>query len=73
MPANASPKVILALGQAAAARALGIRVERIRDALDSGALVCRQLGNKHRIPVFGPLGLQEWFDSWPLAERKQRN
>jgi hypothetical protein len=72
MPHRASTVVLLALTQSQAARAFGVRPERIRAACDAGELVCRQLpGSSYkRIPVFGEHGLQQWFDSWPLANRK---
>jgi hypothetical protein len=71
MPRNTTrPEIMLALSQSATARALGIRPERVRDALDAGQLVARQLGAKIRIPVFGERGIQAWFDSWPVAKRK---
>ena len=71
MPRNSTrPEIILALSQAAAARALNIRPEKIRDALDRGELVARRLDGKVRIPCFGPEGLYEWFERWPVAKRK---
>jgi hypothetical protein len=70
MPSNQPrPEIMLALSQSATARALGIRPERVRDALDAGELVARRLGGKIRIPVFGERGIQAWFDRWPIAKR----
>lgn len=72
MPDRARTVVHLALTQSQAARAFGVRPERIRDAVDAGLLVCRQLpgSSYQKIPVFGDHGLQAWFDNWPLAIRK---
>jgi hypothetical protein len=71
MPRNTTAPVIhLALSPSATARALGIRDERVSEAIDAGHLIVRQLGTKRRIAVFGPGGIQEWFLSWPRAARK---
>lgn len=63
---------MLALGKSAAARALGVKLQRINEAIDAGQLVARQLGKQIRVPVFGPQGLQQWFETWPIAKRKAR-
>jgi hypothetical protein len=68
--ASTRPKIVLALSKSGAAAALGVKLWRINDALDTGLLVARKVGNQIRIPVFGPQGLQEWFDTWPLSKRK---
>jgi hypothetical protein len=68
--ASTRPEIILALSPSATARALGIRYERIMDAIDAGQLVVRQVCGKKRIPVFGPRGVQEFFDGFPEATRK---
>jgi hypothetical protein len=71
MPRATSANVILlALSPIQTARALGIRPERVNEAIDAGHLIVRQLGTKRRIAVFGPDGIQEWFLSWPRAARK---
>jgi hypothetical protein len=71
MPRNSTrPEAILALSPSATARALGIRSERVADALDQGLLVARQSGVRKRIAVFGKGGIQEWFESWPVTRRK---
>ena len=73
MPRNTTmPEAILALSPSAAARALGIRPERVTEAIDQGQLTVRQLGVRKRIAVFGPGGIQEWFESWPVAKRRVR-
>jgi hypothetical protein len=68
--ATTRPEIILALTASSAARALGIRAERIQAALDQGLLVARQCGARKLIPVFGEGGIQEWFESWPVAKRR---
>jgi hypothetical protein len=72
MPRNSTiPEAILALSPSAAARALGIRAERIQDAIDQGHLIVYQLGVRKRIPTWGPMGLQAWVENyWRLAKRK---
>jgi hypothetical protein len=71
MPRNTTkPEIILGLSISATARSFGIRPERVNDALDAGLLEMRQLGAKKRIPVFGPRGIVEWFNSWAPAQRK---
>jgi GMP synthase-like glutamine amidotransferase len=68
--ASRLPIVILCLGKQAAARALGIKVERINDALDAGILEARQVGKQIKIPVWGPKGMTALYESWPLAKRR---
>jgi hypothetical protein len=72
MPRNTTPQqAVLALSPSSAARALGIRPERIQDAVDQGHLVVYQLGVRKRILVGGPKGLQAWVENhWPIAKRK---
>ena len=71
MPRNTTrPEIMLALSRTATARALGIKIERVNEALDQGLLVERRCGAKVRIPIFGERGVQAWFDSWPIATRK---
>jgi hypothetical protein len=66
-----NPVLILALSPDAAANSLGIRPEKVAQAIDSGALIVRTCGVKRRIAVFGTGGIQEWFESWPQAKRKR--
>lgn len=71
MPRNSTrPEIMLALSRTAAARAFGVKIERVTAALDEGLLVARRCGAKVRIPIFGPQGLQAWFETWPIATRK---
>ena len=73
MPRNTTaPEITLALPRIGAARALGIRIERINEAVDAGHLVVRMCGPKARIPVFGKCGLQEWFNRWPQQVKRKR-
>jgi hypothetical protein len=68
MPRRTTPtsiEAILALSPAATARALGVRTERVKEAIRDRKLIVRKLGMKHRIAVFGKGGIQEWFESWP--------
>ncbi|WP_079599713.1 hypothetical protein [Bradyrhizobium erythrophlei] len=62
----------MALSISASARALGIRSEHIQAALENGDLVCRSLGPRRRIAVFGEGGLQEWFLTWPRYTKKMK-
>jgi hypothetical protein len=71
--ASTRPEIMLALSQSATARALGIRPERVRDAIDAGELIVRQLGAKRRIAVFGEGGIQKWFESWPRHNERSPN
>jgi hypothetical protein len=75
LPRNTTkPEYVLGMTAMATARALGIRPERVAEALDAGHLVARQLNGRGKaiIPVFGPHGVQAWFESWPIAKRKTR-
>jgi hypothetical protein len=74
MPRVTVPEIKLALTQADAARALSVRPEHIAAAIDAGHLIARKLPgyNKALIPTFGKFGLEEWFHSWPAAERPGR-
>jgi hypothetical protein len=65
------PVVFLALSPAAVGTALGIRADEVRDAINSGALIVRQLGVKRRVAIFGTGGVQEWFESWPQVKPKR--
>ena len=73
MPRNTTPPaIVLALSISASGRALGVRSEAIQQQLENGNLVCRSFGPRRRIPVFGPGGLQEWFNSWPRYTKKMK-
>jgi hypothetical protein len=65
VPAYVRPEITLALSLSATARALGIRLERVQQAILEGKLIVRTCGRKQRIAVFGEGGIQEWFQSWP--------
>jgi helix-turn-helix protein len=68
MPRNTTtPEAILALSPSATARALGVRAERVQEAIDAGHLVVRQIGVKRRIAVSD---IMTWFSTWPIAQRK---
>lgn len=68
MPRNTTlPEAILALSPSATARALGIRPERVREAIDEGHLVVRQIGVRKRIAVSE---IMTWFESFPQSKRK---
>lgn len=73
MPRNLTPpEALLALSPSATARALGIRPERVQEAIDAGHLVSRQIGVRRRIMVFGEFGIQHWVENhWPLAQRRK--
>jgi len=43
----------------------------IRDAVDEGSLVLRQIGGRKLIPVFGFGGLEEWFSNFPRTRRRK--
>lgn len=63
MPRNSTkPEIMLALSPSATARALGIRYDRVAEAISLGALTVRVLGGKQRISVEE---IQKWFQSWP--------
>ena len=68
------PHIVIALTASGAARALSLGgthgLAVIQEAVLMGELDCRQLGCRKLIPVFGPLGLQEWFSKLPRAKRK---
>jgi hypothetical protein len=67
MPRNTTmPEAILALSPSAAARALGIRPERVTDAIDAGHLTVRQLGVRKRIAV---PEIMAWYSTWKTAKR----
>jgi hypothetical protein len=72
MPRNSTPQeAVLALSPSSAARALGIRPERIQDAIDEGHLVVYQLGVRKRLLVGGLNGLEAWVQNhWKIAKRK---
>jgi len=67
--ATTKPEIMLALSPTATARALGIPVRHVTAALDSGALFARVCGNRKRISV---VCIQNWFETWPLADRSAR-
>jgi hypothetical protein len=74
MPRNSTlPVITIALTASGAARALSLGgtegTALIKNAVLMGELDCRQLGIRKLIPVFGPLGLQEWFLKLPKAKR----
>jgi hypothetical protein len=73
MPRKISPSDVLALSPAQTAAALGIRPERVADAIRSGELVVRTIGPKRRIAVHGAGGIQAWFESWPVATERKTN
>lgn len=70
MPRRVSTEIMLALSPTEAARALGIRVERINQAVRDRKLIVRRIGVRHKIAVGGPGGLQEWFSSLPIVKSK---
>jgi hypothetical protein len=52
---------------------MSIDPKHIRDALDLGHLVAKQLNGRGKklIPVFGGFGLQAWYENhWLPAQRK---
>ena len=71
------PTIVIAVTASGAARALSlggtVGTELIRNEILLGRLDCRQLGSRKLIPVFGPLGLQEWFMRLPRSKRKISN
>jgi hypothetical protein len=74
MPRNTTkPEYVLAMTASATARALGIRPERVAEALDAGHLVARQLNGRGKalIPIGGPQGTEAWFLSWPISKRRK--
>ena len=71
MPKKATAEVLLAMSPRGAAAALGIPYAAIQRELDLGNLVCRQYGQRKRIAVFGPKGLQAFYESWPVADRRK--
>ena len=73
MPRNTTPAFIkLALSPRQASLALGIRVERINEAVREGKLIVRVIGIKHLIAIGGKGGLQEFLESQPIYEPKKR-
>ena len=76
MPRKTRPdqiEILLAMSPSMAARCLGIHPRHVTDATDQGLLIVRQIGTTRRIAVFGKGGIQEWFESWPVAKRKVPN
>ena len=68
LPRNTTmPEALLALSPSATARALGIRPERVQEAIEQGHLTVRQIGVRRRIAV---TDIMTWFESWPVAKRK---
>jgi plasmid maintenance system antidote protein VapI len=72
MPRRVTTEIMLALSPTEAARALGIRAERINEAVRDRKLIVRRIGIRHKIAVFGAGGLQEWFSSLPIVEPKPK-
>ena len=73
MRANVKPTIILALNKSEAVRALGLGrngLKRIDDALDAGIVEARVIGKMIKLPVWGPKGLQSWFESFPRYTRR---
>jgi hypothetical protein len=68
--ATKNPIVFLALSPAAVATSLCIQPREVYAAIAEGKLIVRQRGVKRRIGVFGPGGVQEWFESWPQAKTR---
>jgi hypothetical protein len=69
MPRNTTrPEIMLALSPTDTARALGIRLERVREAIRDRKLIVRKLGMKHRISV---RDIEQWFQSWPEVTQKE--
>jgi hypothetical protein len=67
MPRNTTmPEALLALSPSATARALGIRPERVREAIELGILTVRTSGTRRRIAVSETMA---WFSTWPVAKR----
>jgi hypothetical protein len=64
-------EIMLALSPQDTARSLGIRAEKVRDAIRDRKLIVRKLGMKRRIAVFGDGGIQQWFQSWPEVTQKE--
>lgn len=73
MPRRTMPTVILALSPTEAARAFGIQTWRVRDAINAGVLIVREIGPHRRIAIAGDGGLQNWIETWPQAVTKKRN
>ncbi|HLZ06268.1 MAG TPA: helix-turn-helix domain-containing protein [Bradyrhizobium sp.] len=62
------PVVYLALSPAATATALGIRPERVRDAIEKGEISIRQIGAKKRLLVSD---IETWVRSWRQPTKRQ--
>jgi hypothetical protein len=63
------PIVKLLLSPTQTAIACGVRLERVQDAVASGALVTRRLGMKHRISV---PNIMAWYATWPEVEKRKK-
>ncbi len=73
MPRKVIPSEVLALSPAQTAASLGIRPERVAEAIRAGDLVVRMIGPKRRISVNGAGGIQAWFETWPAVPPMKRN
>jgi excisionase family DNA binding protein len=57
-----TPLFPVAISPARAGEVLGVRLEKVHDAIREGALPCYQLGAKRRVLI---ADLVEWVRTWP--------